>query len=144
MSELQAKARKAKYRLKHDFFTPQKILLASIAFLCLIWTWGSVSALSRNWLLAQEVMERQREKLRLELEVETLELENEYYLSEEYEELAARRYHGKKLPGETVVYLPANSEAARTKHQDDTENKNPTSVDEMSNFQQWMTFLFGS
>ena len=52
-------------------------------------------------------MNRRREKALLELEVETLELENEYYLSAEYQELAARKYQGKMLAGETMVYLPA-------------------------------------
>ena len=64
--------------------------------------------MTRNWSLSQEVLEYQREKSLLELEVEMLELENEYYRSNEYQELAARKYQNKKLPGEVMVYLPAN------------------------------------
>ena len=87
-------------------------------------------------------MNRQREKTLLELEVATLELENEYYLSEEYQELAARKYQGKKLPGETMVYLPDNSASAK---QQDTaiESETIANFAEMSNFKQWMAFLFG-
>ncbi len=99
--------------------------------------------MSRNWTLAQEVINLQRSKALLELEVETLELENTYYLSEEYQELAARKYQGKMLPGETMIYLPENSVAAKTKH-GDTPSGEVANLDEpMSNFEQWMTFLFG-
>ena len=138
-----ARARKTRYWLKHNLLTTPKIMLAIIVGVCMAWTWGSISALSRNWSLAQELLERQREKMRLELEVETLELENEYYLSAEYQELAARRYHSKQLPGETMIYLPANSVAAKTKHQASTDANSTPSIEEKSNFQQWLAFLFG-
>ena len=144
MSELRTKARKTHYFLKHTVFTFQNTILLAIAVFCLLWTWGSITALSRNWSLAQELMERQREKIRLELEVETLELENEYYLSNEYQELAARRYQGKKLPGETMVYLPENSVAAKSKHQDTADTNSAVSINEMSTFDQWLAFLFGA
>ena len=142
MSELRTKVRKTHYWLKHSVFTFQNTIFLVIAVFCLLWTWGSITALTRNWTLAQELMERQREKVRLELEVETLELENEYYLSAEYQELAARRYQGKQLPGETMVYLPANSDAAKQKHQ--TVVSNAVNLEEMSNFEQWIAFLFGT
>lgn len=89
-------------------------------------------------------MNRQREKALLELEVDTLELENEYYRSAEYQELAARKYQNKKLPGETMIYLPDNSEAARTKHKQSTTSPDSAIANtSLSNFEQWLAFLFG-
>ncbi len=89
-------------------------------------------------------MNRQREKALLELEVETLELENEYYQSYEYQDLAARKYQNKMSPGETMIYLPDNSETARTKHKQsqDPEATNIATTT-MSNLEQWLAFLFG-
>ena len=142
MSELKTKARKAKYWLKHDFFVFDNVLIFAAIVLCLLWTWGTISSLSRNWALAKEMINREREQALLELEVETLELENSYYESAEYQELAARKYHNKKLPGETVISLPENSEIAKTKHTADVVASSPK-VKEMSNFEQWMAFLFG-
>lgn len=142
MTELKTKARKAKYWLKRDFFVFDNILIFVAIALCLFWTWGTIGSLSRNWTLAQELISRQRERALLELEVETLELENEYYHSTEYQELAARKYQGKKLPGETMIYLPANSDAAKNKHVADVIASSPKTK-EMSNFEQWMAFLFG-
>lgn len=137
------KIRQAKYRFVNEWLTVESVVLVIALAACLIWTWGSISSMSRNWSLAQELASRQREKALLELEVETLELENEYYLSNEYQELAARKYQGKKLPGETMVVLPDNSEAARNKHTNSTASGQGNSVDEMSNPEQWLMFLFG-
>ena len=97
--------------------------------------------MTRNWSLAQELINRQREKALLELEVETLELENEYYLSDEYQELAARKYQGKMLPGETTVYLPENS--STTESSELGASTESIATDSMSNFEQWLAFLFG-
>lgn len=142
MSGIKTKARKTSYWIKHDLLVFDNVILIVAFIFCLIWTWGSISSMSRNWNLAQELMNRQREKALLELEVETLELENEYYLSTEYQELAARKYRGKMLPGETMVYLPANSDEAKRKHNNPT-STSTIATDEMSNFSQWMAFLFG-
>ena len=140
--DLKTKLRKAFYWLKHDLLVFDNIVLIVAAICCLIWTWGAISSMTRNWALAEEVVARQHEKALLELEVETLELENEYYLSAEYQELAARKYQGKMLAGETMIYLPDNSEAAKNKHKDNDPSE-ATPFSEASNFMQWMTFLFG-
>lgn len=108
-----------------------------------MWTWGSISAMTRNWTLSQELIERERQKALLELEVETLELENEYYSSNEYKELSARKYQNKKLPGETMIYLPANSDAAKSKHSSDADPNATVETPQLANFEQWMAFLFG-
>lgn len=142
MSELTTKFRKLQYWLKHDLFTFERMVFVVAITCCLIWTWGSIDSMSRNWSLAQELMERQREKALLELEVETLELENEYYRSPEYKELAARKYQGKMLAGETMIYLPDNSVAARTKHKNQNDETDIAAMT-MGNFEQWMAFLFG-
>lgn len=144
MSELKTRIRKAQYWLKHDLFVFDNIIIIVAAIFCLIWTWGSISSMSRNWTLAEELMNQQREKALLELEVDTLELENEYYRSAEYQELAARKYQNKKLPGETMIYLPDNSEAALNKHKQTATDDSPALADaSLSNFEQWLAFLFG-
>lgn len=142
MSELKTKLRKLQYWLKHDLLVFDNVVLVVALVCCLAWTWGSIDSMTRNWTLAQELMNRQREKALLELEVDTLELENEYYRSAEYQELAARKYQNKILPGETMIYLPDNSEAAKNKHKT-SEEDNTIVTTAMSNFEQWTAFLFG-
>lgn len=143
MSELQTKIRKTQYWLKHNVFVFDNIIIFIALALCLIWTWGTISSMSRNWSLAQELSDKQREKALLELEVETLELENEYYLSEEYQDIAARKYQNKMSPGETMIYLPNNSETAKNKHAEEDNTVDQLYADDTSNFNQWIKFLFG-
>ncbi len=143
MNDFQTKKRRVQYWLKHNLLVFDNIILFIALALCLIWTWGTISSMSRNWSLAQELSSKQREKALLELEVETLELENEYYLSEEYQDYAARKYQNKISPGETMVYLPDNSEVAKNKHADQNQLTAEIAPEEASNFSQWMKFLFG-
>ena len=95
--------------------------------------------MSRNWELAQRLDARQKELKLLQLEVDTMELENEYLRSEEYQELAARHQQNKLLPGEKMVYLPDNTPAAREKYRA-IESPEPVPP---SNLEQWLSFLFG-
>ena len=108
--------------------------------LCLIWTWGAISAMSRNWELEQRLIARQNELSLLQLEIESLELENQYYASEEYQELAARDLRNKIADGETLIYLPANSDFAKHKHENIIVKEE---AEEPTNFEQWMSFIFG-
>ncbi len=135
------KLRRFNYFIKHDFFTVEKLALITALTLCAAWTWGAISSMSRNWELEQRIESRKRELTLLKLEVENLELENRYFASAEYQELAARRQQNKKLPGETLVYLPKNSATAKAKHQ---KRKERPIFEAPPNLKQWLSFLFGS
>ncbi len=138
MQSLKTYLRRLFFKLKHEYFTFDNILLTVAILFCFIWTYGSIAAMSRNWKLAQTVETRKRELELLELEVATLELENDYYRSEEYEELSARAKQNKKLPGENLVYLPENSAEAKAK----TYEKEKLPEPEPSNFSKWISFIF--
>ena len=131
--------RRFAFKLKHEYFTFDNILIFVAVILCLFWTYGSISSMSRNWKLASDFETRKKELALLNLEVETLELENDYYRSEEYEELSARAKQNKKLEGEELVYLPENSAEAKAK----TYEKEKPKEKDPSNFSKWMSFLFG-
>ena len=126
--------------LKHRYFSFDNIFFVIALMLCIVWATSAISAMSRNWQLTQVLAKKQHELALLRLEVETAELENAYYRSEEYLELSARAKQNKQLPGEHLVYLPANSEQAKTAHQ--TAGPAQEAV-EPSNFSQWMSFLLG-
>ncbi|MBQ3465285.1 hypothetical protein IJH15_03710 [Candidatus Saccharibacteria bacterium] len=139
MSGVKTKLRQFKYKTKHDFLTIENVVLAIAILLCFIWTFQSIKAMSRNWELSEQLTAEKKELELLEIEVEAAELENEYYKSEEYQELIARRQLDKKLEGENMVVMPENSEKARNKYKGST-----TEVVEKqySNFEKWMRFLF--
>ena len=131
--------RRTKFKLKHDFFTIENIVLAMAIMLCLVWTYQSISAMSRNWELAETLTREKRELELLNVEVETAELENEYYKTEEYQELMARKLLDKKLDGENMVVMPKNSEIAKNKRKVEKSN---SAEREYSNFEKWMMYLF--
>ena len=137
---LGANFRRLKYKLKHCFWSVENVVLALAVVMCLVWTYQSIEAMSRNWELIERLNADRKTLELLAVEVETAELENDYYASEEYRELAARRFANKQLPGELMVYLPENSETAKNKHKEvktlAEEEKN------YSNFEKWMMYLF--
>lgn len=141
MENFKTRLRRLYFRIKHDYLSFDNIVFVVAITACFFWTYSSLSATSRNWELSQKLAARKRELALLELEIETMELENAYYRSAEYQELSARAKQNKLLEGEHLVYLPENSKAARSKYgQVSTE---VASTSEPSNVSQWMSFLFG-
>lgn len=139
MSGVNNRIRRFLYRLKHDLSIENIVLIIAV-IMCLTWTCQSIAAMSRNWALTDRLATANRDLALLELEVETLELENAYYSSAEYQELLARKHASKQLPGEHLVYLPENSEAAKSKHA--SAPVVTTTTTDFSNFDKWLHFLF--
>ena len=133
--------RRLKYKFRHDFLTVENVVLIVAIVLCLVWTYQSVVAMSRNWELSEKLSAKRKELELTTLEVETAELTNQYYASDEYQELLARKNLDKQLPGEHMVVLPENSEAAKNKHKG-TKEVNTVDEAEQSNFEKWMMYLF--
>ncbi len=139
MNGIKTAFRKLKYRLKHDFFSIENVVLVIAIAMCLTWTYQSIEAMSRNWELTDRLNTDKKTLELLEIEVETAELENEYYASAEYQELAARKLANKQLPGENMVALPENSEVAKNKHKVAVSTKEEK---EYSNAEKWWMYLF--
>ena len=131
--------RRALYYFKHDFLAGENIIILIVALVCLIITYNTITAMTRNWELTERLTSERKSLELLKIEVETAELENEYYRTTEYQELAARKLANKQLPGEQLVYLPENSSKAKNKHQ-----KSTTEIEkkEISNLEKWMSLLF--
>lgn len=140
MIKFSDKVRRLKYKVKHDFLSVENVVLVIAIVMCLSWTYRSVEAMSRNWELNERLSAEKKSLELATVEVEAAELENEYYASAEYQELAARKYANKQLTGENMVYLEENSEAAKNKHKTaEVEDVLPAQV---SNYEKWMRFLF--
>ncbi|MBR0467823.1 hypothetical protein IJJ53_02875 [Candidatus Saccharibacteria bacterium] len=131
--------RRTKFKLKRDFFTLENVVLSLAIILCLVWTYQSVAAMSRNWKLSETLITEKKELELLNIEVEATELENEYYKTEEYQELMARKLLDKKLSGENMVVMPDNTEIAKEKHKTEKVEKVEK---EYSNFEKWVMYLF--
>ena len=141
MNTIKVKLRRLNYKMKHDFLTVENIVLLLAIILCLVCTYQSIVSMSRNWELSERLTAEKRELELLSVEVEAAELENQYYASNEYQELIARKSLDKEFPGENMVVMPENSEAARNKHQ---QTVAATQEKTYSNFEKWMMYLFPS
>ncbi len=139
LEKIKTQLRRLRYFTKRDILTLNNIVLFAAIILCLVWTYGAVNSMARNWELEEKLKTRQLEAAKLKLEVETLKLEQEYYQTDEYKELMARIKSNKMQPGETMVILPKNSEAVINKYAD-TKVEMKT---ERNNFAEWLDFLFG-
>ena len=137
---MKTKLRRLNYKMRHDFLTVENVVLVLALLLCLMWTYQSIAAMSRNWELTERLATERKSLELLGVEVEAAELENEYYKTTEYQELLARKYLDKKMPGENMVIMPENSEKAKSKYEVElTEEKKER---EYSNFEKWMLYLF--
>ena len=140
MERTRTSFRKLKYNLKRGL--PRERVFFAIAILaCLVWTFSAISAMSRNWELEQRLVAKRYERDILQLEIDALELENQYFASEEYQELAARAKQNKIGEGETLIYLPDNTDYAKHKHD---ETPVAETIEEPANYEQWLSFIFGS
>lgn len=110
------------------------IILAVLLAVVISWIWGSISSMERNYSLQKELEIKKRQLQIAKIEQRTLELEQNYLKSDEYQELAARQNLGLVAEGESVIIL--NDYPAET-----VAEKKPTKKD--SNFSEWMNFIFG-
>ena len=138
MDKIKTKLRRVKYYTKKDYLTVHNIAAAAALILGLVFTYNAITATTRNWQLEQKLKEAKLQSVKLELEVDTLKLEQNYYKTEEYQEIMAREKQGMMLEGETMVILPENTEAAIKKY---SEIDEPSQ--KRSNFDEWLDFLFG-
>ena len=132
------------YRVRHDYVTPNNIVIAVAFLIGAGWVWGSVGAMQRNFDLQKAVDAKQRQEQLLDLETQTLAFEQNYYKTAEYQELAARDRLGLAMAGEKVLILPPNSAAAKAEDTQGTTKVSSVPTKPPTHFVQWLNFLFGA
>ena len=72
----------------------------------LLVSWSGVSVIESNYELQKKISGLEQQNKISELENQNLRLKNEYYNSDQYLELTARRQFSKGQPGETLLLVP--------------------------------------
>ncbi len=134
--------RRLYYHIRHNYFTLNNLVIAIAFLIAAGWVWGSLGVMQRNYDLQKELDYKKRQLQLAELQTSSLELEGRYYRTQEYQELAVRQHLGLVLPGESVLVLPPNTQAA--KDADKVVQTTASVPVQTSNFNQWMNFLFGA
>ena len=135
--------RRAYYLVRHKYLTVNNVVVTAALVVGAGWVWGSLGVMQRNYDLQKDVNYKDRELQLAQLETDRLQLENRYYQTREYQELAVRKNLGLVMPGERVLILPGNSPAVKAADQA-SQPVSEVASEELSNFQQWMDFLFGA
>lgn len=134
--------RRLYYHIRHKYFTLNNVVIVLAFSIAAGWVWGSLGVMQRNYDLQKEVDLKQQHLQLAQVETSSLELEQRYYKTREFQELAVRQDLGLGIPGEKVLILPPNTQAAKDADSKLTQKKVAV-IAQVSNFQQWVNFLFG-
>lgn len=114
--------------------------------LTLLATWSGVNVIDANYQLQKEIAQLDQQNQVDELENRNLKLRNEYYNTDTYLELQARKAFGKGAPGETLLLVP--KDVAYKYAQELPKQSQGSPVEEVDdrpgykkNFDAWMDFL---
>ena len=137
-----------KYRHSATFKQFQDIRaigLIVFGLIVLLVTWSGVGAVETNYNLQKQVSQYQQQDQLAQLENNDLQLQNQYYNTNEYLELQARELFGKGLPGEKLILVPQNVALADTVNlstKTSAVNTSPTKPAYQRNFEAWINFFF--
>lgn len=113
----------------------------------LLASWSGVSVIESNYELQKQISQMDQQNIVDQLENENLRLKNDYYKSDTYLELQARKALGKGASGETLILVPKEVALKYAKELPSTvkteqkrqEHNNPTY---RKNINDWMDFIF--
>ena len=135
--------RKIYYHFVHDFLTVNNAVIVFALIIASSWVWGSLQMMQRNYSLQRELDDKKRQLMIAQLDTENAKLEQRYYKTKEYQELAVREKLGLVAPGESVLILTGDANYKEVASEDAKTTQKKQDIESWSNFRQWMNFLFG-
>jgi cell division protein FtsB len=118
--------------------------LAIFGVIVLLVSWSGAKAIQTNYNLQKQISQLQQENQVQQLEDNNLRLQNEYFNTNQYLELAARQNFGLGDPGETELLVPKSVALAHTVNlaseqpQPKASSKQPFY---QRNFEAWINFF---
>jgi hypothetical protein len=126
------------------FLTLPNIGVVVIAIVALSVSWTSTKVIQRNYKLLKKISVLEQQVEVEEVAVANQRLMNEYYKTDTYLEIAARRQFNKALPGEKLMLVP---KALALQKVTTLVNKDKVAKvskpNNLKNWQKWMRFLSG-
>jgi hypothetical protein len=129
------------YHIRHNYVTLNNVVVLVAFVIAAGWVWGSLTAMQRNYTLQKSVDLKKQELTLAQLQVTNLQLQQKYYQTPEYQELAARESLDLALSGEKQLILPPNTQQAIDA--DGSATVQTVDTQKTSNLEQWVNFLFG-
>lgn len=134
-------SRKIIYQLRKNLFQRDVGVLVLGVIIGGYFVINALSMLDRNYNLQKQLDDKYRQLEITKLEAASLQLENRYFKTREYQELVARQDLGLAMPGEKVLILPENS--AQAKQADKVTSEEQVVVVTQPNLNQWFDFFSG-
>jgi cell division protein FtsB len=138
-----------KLPLIHNLNDVRYVGLLAFTIIALLVTWSGIKVVQTNYDLQKQISAMQQENTVKRLENSNLALRNQYYDTDQYLELAARKQFNKAIPGEKLLIVPSSVALAHTKEVAIPESirSGIPSAEESGpwyerNFNAWMEFLF--
>jgi cell division protein FtsB len=112
----------------------------------LLISWSGIKVIDTNYRLQKQISQLEQETAVRKLANTNIKLQNDYFQTDQYLEIAARQNFGLARAGETVLNVPQNVALAHTVDVPDvdqaeakkTQSKRPAY---QRNFQAWINFL---
>ncbi len=132
---------------KLQALTDTRVLgLIGFGIIAVLVSWSGVKTIESNYVLQKQISEQIQKNDVAKLENTNVALKNEYFKTDEFLELAARRQFGKAAPGETVLIVPKKVSLKYTTDLPKTITENATIKQDLPFYQQnlndWMDFFF--
>ncbi len=110
----------------------------------LLISWSGVKSIQANYGLQKQINELDQQNKISQMENDNLRLQNEYYKSNQYLELSARRNFGLAAPGEKVIVIPqsvALAYVANVKLDNNQQDGSSKKTAIQNNAQSWLNFF---
>lgn len=122
--------------------------LVVFCIIALLVSYNGLGAIQTNYVLQKQIAQLQQENAIRDLENNNLKLKNQYFKTDQYLELEARKQFGKAAPGETVVLVPKNVALAYAAELPDQQQEakvtKPNKPAYQKNFEAWIDFFFAT
>lgn len=128
-----------------ELWTDTRFLgLVGFGVIALLVTWSGIKSIETNYQLQKQISALQQENSVKKLENSNQKLRNEYYKTDVFLELAARRQFGKAASGETLYIVPKSVALAHTVSipaQAEVRTDADSRPQWQKNFENWFNFL---
>lgn len=139
-----------KHPIWHQFRDVRFLGFIVFGILVLLASWSGVNVIETNFELQKQAAQLDQQNRVQELTNTNLKLQNEYYKTDTYLELTARKQFGKGAPGEKLLLVPKSVALAHAKELPTEEGEEaPVEVKDnrptyRKNLDEWLDFFFRS
>ena len=131
-----------KWHLRWDLRTLGQLIFLVIVLLI---SWSGVKAIQSNYILQKQVTTLQQQNQVQRLENSNLQLQDNYYNTNQYLELSARQELGLGSPGETELLVPQNVALAALSNLSTSQGSSVKNVSKLPwyerNVKSWVDFF---